>query len=131
MKPTCIIIAGPMCAGKTTTAKILVKRLQNTLYHPEINQYTLMGKKHVGGAFVGSRLEKKINKANLERLRKITSDSQDLMHFIETDIFHCVFAKFLGKDIDADFYKKEYIKLYQKANVGLLFRSIRHFVLVI
>ena len=57
----------------------------------------MIGKKHVGGAFVGHILEKKINKASFKRLKTIIDDDRDLINLIETDIFHCVFAKLLGE----------------------------------
>ena len=110
-----------MCAGKTTAAKILKKTFKNILYHPEINQYTLMNKNHVGGAFVGRAIEKKINKASFKRLKAIIEDGRDMFNLIETDIFHCVFAKLLGEKQMAEENERKYQEFYQKTNAGIFF----------
>lgn len=121
MKPTCIIIAGPMVSGKTTAARTLVKKFKNTLHHPEINQYTVAGSSHPGGAFVDKKLEEKIIKADLSRLRKIILNKRNLIHLIETDICHSVYSKIFGEEERAKEIDKEYKKLHQKASVGVFF----------
>lgn len=121
MKPVLIIIAGPMVSGKTTAAKILVRIFKNTVYHKEINQYTLRGGSHLGGAFVDQKLEEEIVEADLSRLKKIVGEDKGLIHLIETDIFHCVYTKLIEGEEKAERFKKEYRKLHQKAKVGALF----------
>lgn len=110
-----------MVAGKTTAAKTLNKTFRKTLHHSEINQYTLIGGFHPGGAFVDLELEEKIIKADLLRLKKITLDKRSLIHLIETDIFHCLYMKILGDEEKTARLEEEYKKYHQKFKTGLLF----------
>lgn len=120
MKPVLIVIAGPQVCGKTTASRIISQKFKNILFHPEINQYTILGGNHLGSAYVSWELEEKIIRADLARLARIVSDKRDLIHLAETGIFHTVYSQIFDVP-QAQKFIKEYEKLYQEAKIGILF----------
>jgi len=109
-----IIIAGPQSSGKTTLFNFLKKNLKNTLFLEEVNPFTIVGPKHLGGAFVDLALEKKIIEYDLKRLKKIIQEHKLQSIIEETGVFHLVYLKKLVNKKIFNQYLKKYLCLYKK-----------------
>jgi len=106
-----IIIAGPQSSGKTTTFNFLKTIYKEAVFVEEINPYFFV-KKHLGGALTDKKLEKKIIAEDFKILSKLKNIKKSLI-FIETGIFHIVYAeKIIGKET-VDYYFKKYLNVYK------------------
>jgi len=110
-----MIIAGPQSSGKTTLFNFLKKKIKNAVFLEEINPFTLVGKKHLGGAFVDLKIEKQIINEDLKRLKKIISQkSKKELVIEETGIFHLIYLKKLANEEIRAHYFQKYFRLYNK-----------------
>jgi len=117
-----IIIAGPQSSGKTTLFNSLKKKVKNAVFLKEINPFTLVGKKHLGGAFVDLKLENKIIDNDLKRLIKIINQEfQKKLIIEETGIFHLVYLKKLTNGKNFRYYYQKYLKVYKKFLPKIIF----------
>ncbi|OGK62782.1 hypothetical protein A2334_01035 [Candidatus Roizmanbacteria bacterium RIFOXYB2_FULL_38_10] len=90
------IIAGPQSSGKTTVWQYLHDTHPSWNFIPEINQYVLKGKDHMGGAFVTADLEAEITKQEIKHIASLKRDGKT--HVSETGIFHLVYLEhYCGK----------------------------------
>jgi nicotinamide riboside kinase len=110
-----MIIVGPQSSGKTTLFNFLKTKIKKALFLEEINPFTLVGKKHLGGAFVDLKLEKQIINEDLKRLKKIVyQPSEKELVIEETGIFHLIYLKKLANEEICTHYFQKYFRLYNK-----------------
>lgn len=112
-KTKLIIIAGPQSSGKTTIMKLLEKKYPYIPFIEEENQFTLVNKNHLGGAYVNDKTEKLINDVVIAKIKEIDR-SQDIV-FIESGIMHSSYAEYYCDENTA----KNYLKKYIRAHIGL------------
>lgn len=112
-KTKLLIIAGPQSSGKTTVFKLLQKKYPNATFVPEVNQYLIYGKKHLGSAYVTKETELLISKEDIRITKKI--DRSKKLVIMETGIFHAAYLeKLVGRKTADKFYPK-----YLDAHTGL------------
>lgn len=113
VKTKLIIIAGPQSSGKTTVMKLLEKKYPHIPFIEETNQYTVVDKNHLGGAYVNSQTETFINDEVIKKIEAVSREQN--IEFIESGIMHCVYLeKFCGERT-----AEKYLKKYLRAQVGL------------
>lgn len=110
-KTKLIVIAGPQSSGKTTIMKLLEKKYPHTPFIEETNQYTVVDKNHLGGAYVDSETEKQINNADIEKIKAI--DRNQNIIFIESGIMHCTYAEYYCDEKTAKSYLEKYIRAHE------------------
>jgi len=114
-----LIIAGPQSSGKTTVFNLLKKKYPKLSFVEEINQYSLVNKKHMGGAFVNREIEIAITSENIRTTKKI--DRTKKVVIMETDIFHVVYLeKSAGRKTAEEFFPR-YLKAHKGLNPTIIF----------
>jgi len=118
-KPTLFIIAGPQSSGKTTILHHLKKKSPRFLFIDETNQYSLLNKNHLGGAFVTREIEEQIVKADIKKIKEIDRSLKFII--IETGIMHCSYLEnFMSKE-EAEVYFNKYIQAHARLHPIVLF----------
>lgn len=110
-KTKLIVIAGPQSSGKTTIMKLLEKKYPHIPFIEETNQFTVVDKNHLGGAYVDSETERQINEADIEKIKTI--DRNQGFAFIESGIMHIIYMEYYCDEKTAIDYLKKYTKAYE------------------
>lgn len=118
-KTRLIVVAGPQSSGKTSTLKLISDKFPHLPIINETNQYGLISKKHMGGAFVTCEIEKKILETDIKLVAEINHKLPVIV--IETGIFHLVYAEYLIGKKEADQYFRNYLKAHQNLEPIVLF----------
>lgn len=118
-KPILFIIAGPQSSGKTTILKYLKKKFPYFLFINETNQYSLLNKNHLGGAFVTREIEEQIVKADIKKVEEIDRSLKHIV--IETGIMHCAYLEVFMSKTDARSYFHKYIQAHKGLHPILIF----------
>lgn len=125
MKPIYICVAGPQSSGKSEAIKFLSQKFKDIRPHQEINPFIIASSSHLGGVFAGKNLERKIIKADLKRLFWLSKTKREVIHLVETGLFHLVYAQEkLGQEEFKEF-KKEYQNLLKKLKTGVFFTDTK------
>lgn len=114
-----IVIAGPSSSGKSTLFNLVGKKYPSVHLLHETNPYTLVGNRHLGGAFVDHSLEIKITEASIKRLKSIFK--QNKLIVIESDIFHLSYVKKMCDKKTLNRYRKQFYELYNKLHATIVF----------
>lgn len=125
-KPIYIVIAGPQSSGKSTAIEAIREKFPEAKVYKEINPFTVSkkGERHKGGAFVTPRLQKRIQEANLARLKTISRKRKGI-YLEETGVLGLAHAKMrLGEKAVNDYLGK-YKKVLGKLNAAILFIDTR------
>jgi hypothetical protein len=93
--------------------KLLQKEYPHIPFIEETNQYTVVDKNHLGGAYVDRQTERRINDTDIEKIKAI--DRNLSAASIETGILHTAYAEYYCDEMTA----KDYLKKYIKAHEGL------------
>ena len=118
-KPILFIIAGPQSSGKTTILQHLKKKFPLFLFINETNQYSLLNKNHLGGAFVTREIEEQIVKADIKKVEEIDRSLNHIV--IETGIMHCAYLEVFMSKKDARSYFHKYIQAHKGLHPILIF----------
>ncbi len=114
-----LIIAGPQSSGKTTIFELLQKKYPRFTYVPEVNQFGILSKKHMGSAYVTRDVELMITKEDIKVTKRIPRNGNSVV--METGVFHIAYLeKFAGRKT-ADEYYPRYISAHQRLNPTILF----------
>lgn len=119
-KTRLIVIAGPQSSGKTSVLKFISQKFLDIPIINEVNQYTILGKNHMGSVFVNSDIEIKVVKKDIEITKKI--NRHNLITVIETGILHCPYLERFCNAKTADKFFNNYLKIYK------IFRPIVIFI---
>lgn len=114
-----IIIAGPQSSGKTTALNLIKKKFPNLTIINETNQYSLVSKKHLGGAFVTKEIEQKILDTDIKVVAKINRSLPVVV--IETAIFHMVYGEYYCNKQLAKKYYSKYIHCHKNLHPIIIF----------
>lgn len=110
-KTKLIIIAGPQSSGKTTIMKLLEKKYPHIHFIEETNQFTVIDKNHLGGAYVDNQTERHINDVVIEKIKAI--DRNQSVIFIESGIMHSPYMEYYCDEKTARSYLKKYINAHE------------------
>ncbi|MBI4972996.1 AAA family ATPase [Candidatus Roizmanbacteria bacterium] len=110
-KTRLIVIAGPQSSGKTTIMNLLEKKYPHIPFIEETNQFTVVDKNHLGGAYVDNQTERQINDVDIAKIKEIDRSRSAL--FMETGILHTTYAEYYCDEKTAQSYLEKYIKAHE------------------